>query len=202
VNQQGLLFVVSGPSGAGKTTILKTVLKELSDIEFSVSMTTRPKRAHEVHGVDYFFVTEEEFQQAIDRGEFIEHAFHYEHRYGTTKGYVMTRVQAGVDMLLDLDVKGALNILATDMDPICIFITPPSFRDLSDRLKKRATEDPQSIGTRLENAKWELSHIDRFRYLIINHTIEASAQDLKSIIRAEKLKVTRRTDYVERYKFL
>lgn len=198
---KGLIFVMSGPSGAGKTTIVKAALKEMEGIEFSVSYTTRPKRADEIEGVDYFFVDEGTFKKLIENGEFLEWAEVHGHLYGTSKKFVEERLERGINMLLDVDVKGALNIKKVYKDGIFIFVAPPSFKELKERLMKRHTENKDNFEKRIEDAKFELSQISKFEYLIVNREINTAVKELISIIIAEQLKVSRLSDFIGKYNF-
>ncbi len=195
-----VFVVISGPSGVGKTTIIKALLSRRKDVIFSVSCTTRPKRPGEVHGRDYFFITKDEFESMIERGEFLEWAEVHGHLYGTPRKFIENAMNEGKSVLLDIDVQGAMRVMKTFKDGVFIFIAPPSVQALVGRLKKRKTETGESIKRRLKDAKWELSFIDRFQYLIINEELDEAIYELDSIITAEETKVTRLLDEVERYK--
>ncbi|MGC8611664.1 MAG: guanylate kinase [Athalassotoga sp.] len=193
---------MSGPSGAGKTTIVKMALPEIEGIEFSVSYTTRPKRENEVEGVDYFFVDEKTFRELIKKGEFLEWAEVHGHLYGTSKKFVEERLEKGKNLLLDVDVKGALNIKKIYKDGIFIFVAPPSFKELKERLLKRHTESKDDFEKRIEDAKFELSQISKFDYLIVNREINTAVKELVSIIIAEQLKVSRLSEFIGKYNFV
>ncbi|WP_036225365.1 guanylate kinase [Mesoaciditoga lauensis] len=198
---EGILFVMSGPSGAGKTTIVKGALRELEDVEFSVSYTTRPKRENEVDGRDYFFVTKAEFEELRKKGEFLEWQEVHGHLYGTSKNYVKSKMKSGVNVLLDIDVKGAMSVKKQIKEAVFIFVAPPSFKELKERLIKRHTEGKEDLEKRIEDAKYELSMISEFDYLIVNHDVDQSIKQLESIIIAEQIKVSRRGEFVGKYKF-
>ncbi len=198
---EGILFVMSGPSGAGKTTIVKGSLNELEDVEFSISYTTRPRRKGERNGKDYFFISEEEFKALTEKKEFLEWQAVHGHLYGTSKHYVRSKVSLGVNVLLDIDVKGAMNVKKQIKDAVFVFVAPPSFKELKERLVKRHTENQKELKKRIEDAKHELSQIAEFDYLIVNHDIQQSIKQLESIIIAEQIKVSRRGEFVGKYKF-
>jgi len=194
-----ILVVVSGPSGVGKTTIIKAVLAKRKDIIFSVSCTTRPKRPGEVHGKDYFFITEKEFQKMIEKNEFLEWAHVHGYLYGTPRRFIDEAFSNNKSALLDIDVQGAMKVMETFEDGVFIFIAPPSIKALEERLKKRKTEDEEKIRRRLEDALWELRYIDRFQYLIVNEDLDVAIHSLDSIITAESIKVERLMEDVRRY---
>jgi guanylate kinase len=146
---KGNVFVVTGPSGVGKTTIIKKILSRNKNLEFSVSFTTRSIRENEVEGVDYFFIDDVKFKNIIDSGDFLEYAKVHGNSYGTSKRYVINRIESGVNMLLDIDVQGALNVREKIPEGVSIFISPPSFRDLAQRLTSRGTETKTDISKRL-----------------------------------------------------
>ena len=187
----GILFIITGPSGAGKTSILKRVMREVENLEFSVSYTTRPRRPGEVDGRDYFFVDEKRFKKMVEEGEFLEWAIVHGYYYGTSKNFVNERLERNVDLLLDIDVQGALNVKRMDLDMVSVFIAPPSLEDLERRLRKRGTDSEYDLKKRLEDAKWELSKISEFEYLIVNDFLEKSVEKLKSIITAERMRTKR-----------
>jgi len=194
-----ILVVVSGPSGVGKTTIIKAVLAKRKDIIFSVSCTTRPKRPGEVHGKDYFFITEKEFRKMVQNNEFLEWANVHGYLYGTPRRFIDEAFSNNKSVLLDIDVQGAMRVMETFEDGVFIFIAPPSIRALEVRLKKRKTEDEEKIRKRLEDALWELKNIDKFQYLVINEDLDEAIHSLDSIITAESIKVQRLEEDVKRY---
>ena len=187
----GILFIITGPSGAGKTSILKRVMREVENLEFSVSYTTRPRRPGEVDGRDYFFVDEKRFKKMVEEGEFLEWAIVHGYYYGTSKKFIDERLEKNVDLLLDIDVQGALNVKRMDLDMVSVFIAPPSLEDLERRLRKRGTDSEYDLKKRLEDAKWELSKISEFEYLIVNDFLEKSVEKLKAIIIAERMRTKR-----------
>jgi guanylate kinase len=184
-NIKGKIIVVSAPSGAGKTTIVKNILSEIPRLSFSISATTRKKRENETDGVEYFFITEEEFKKRIEENGFVEWEKFYDYYYGTPKDFIEEKINSGVSVLFEVDVKGALNIKKIYPDAILIYIYPPSFEVLVERLKKRATEDETDLKKRIERAKMELSLKDKFDYLVENKNLNTAISEVKNII--EKL---------------
>ncbi|QTA37794.1 guanylate kinase [Thermosipho ferrireducens] len=188
---KGTLFVVSGPSGVGKTSIISSLLNKMDNLVFSVSCTTRPPRPGEVNGVDYFFIDKETFVRMQHNQEFLEWAEVHGNLYGTPKGFVVDNIEKGKSIILDIDVQGALQVKKNFEEAVFIFVAPPSYEVLRERLIKRGTERPESLMKRLEDAKWELSKMVEFDYLIINDDLEKSIMAMKSIIIAESHKLSR-----------
>jgi guanylate kinase len=182
-NSKGILFIVSGPSGTGKTTIIKRILKEFPDIIYSVSATTRKKRSNEKNGEDYYFISDEEFEQKIKRDEFAEWEKFYDYYYGTLKKYIDDSLESGKNVLMEIDVKGALTIREKYPDAVLIYIYPPSFEELKIRLKNRRTEDEVDYQKRIERAEFELRYKDKFDYFVHNLEIEKAVLDLKNLIK-------------------
>ena len=184
------MIVVSGPSGAGKSTLLARVLAEMTHLRFSVSHTTRPPRAGEAEGVDYHFVDEEQFQDMVERGLFLEWARVHAHRYGTSRTEYDRAEQDGVDLLLDLDVQGAEQVRGKFADAVTVFILPPSRRILERRLRARGQEEA-SLQQRLQAAADEMSLYTEYDYAIINDDLARSVESLKAIIRASRARTSR-----------
>lgn len=187
----GLLYVISGPSGVGKTSIIDGVMKRVNNVVFSVSCTTRPKRPSEVEGRDYFFLDEETFMRMVERDEFLEWAVVHGYYYGTPRKFVEEQLRKNINVILDIDVQGAMTVMKKFKDAVFIFVAPPSFDELKKRLLKRGTERQEDMIKRLEDAKKELEQIPKFQYLIVNVDLQESIDQLTSIIVAEQLKVNR-----------
>jgi len=179
---KGKIFAVSAPSGTGKTTIVKRLLNEIPGLVYSVSATTRKKRNNEDSGVDYLFISEQEFLDKIKKDEFVEWEKVYDYYYGTFKYYVDQNINYGKNIIAEVDVKGALSLKKIYPEAILIFIAPPSLDELIDRLMKRQTETETDLQKRIERAKMELSQKDKFDYLIINKDLEKAISETKSLI--------------------
>ncbi len=179
---KGKLFVFSAPSGTGKTTIVRFLLSELPELTFSVSATTRKARANERDGVDYFFISEKEFKEKISRNEFIEWGKFYDYYYGTLREVIEKDLKTGKNILLELDVKGALRIKEEYPDAVTIFIAPPSMEELRNRLAKRNTETEEDFKKRIMRAEMELSFKEKFDYLVVNDELERAKKEAKEII--------------------
>lgn len=180
--ERGRLFIVSAPSGAGKTTLCNAVLKRFPDLCYSISHTTRAPRPGEQDGVDYFFISEEEFLQRIKNGIWAEWATVYGHYYGTSARFIDRHLEIGKDILLDIDYNGARQIISRYPDSVTIFILPPTFETLKQRLLKRGTDSEDIIARRLENAKAEIAQKDRYQYVLVNDSLPATIEKLCAII--------------------
>ncbi len=189
---QGQLFILSAPSGAGKTTVVKQLMLEIDNLVFSVSHTTRPPREGEIDGVSYYFIDKEEFQAMIDRDEFLEYAEVHGNYYGTSKKAVYDKVAAGFDIILDIDVQGTrILVHEKQVQGVTVFLAPPDVKELEKRLKSRGTDDAATIATRLENAKEEMRALDEYEYLIVNDTIADAVSMLKAVVLAERARSRR-----------
>ena len=188
----GKLFILSGPSGAGKGTICKELLAQTSrdDVQLSVSMTTRNPRNGETEGVSYYFVSKEEFLRKIEAGGLLEHAEVYGNYYGTPKQPVIEKLAAGIDVILEIDMQGALKVKQNYPDGVFIFILPPSMSELRKRLTGRGTETAEAIEMRLGETLKELSYIDKYDYCVVNGKLEEAVNRVKSILIAEHSRVT------------
>ena len=192
-NYSGNLFIVAAPSGGGKTSLVKQLVSELESIAVSVSHTTRKKRPGETHGVDYFFIEEPEFISMIENCEFVEHAQVFSHFYGTSAAQITARLQAGIDVVLDIDWQGAQQIRHAFTDAVSIFIIPPSLDVLKQRLTDRQQDNEQTINNRMQSARDELSHYPEFDYLIVNDDFAKAAAELSSIVIANRLHMVRQS---------
>ncbi|MBM7558801.1 guanylate kinase [Marinitoga litoralis] len=199
---KGILYVVSGPSGVGKSSIIKNAMSKLQGFAFSVSYTTRPPRPGEVDGKDYFFISEEEFNKMIENDEFLEYAEVHGQLKGTSKKHIEDLLNKGYNVVLDIDVQGALNVIRKmPKDTVLTFIAPPSYSELKKRLINRGTEREEDLKVRLEDAKWELSQINQFHYLIVNEDLNEAINQLISIFIAEQIKTSRVIEHLGKYSF-
>ena len=192
MSRKGLLIVISGPSGTGKGTICKELLsRNIPDLELSISVTTRKPRAGELEGLNYFFKDKAKFIEMIENNEFIEYARVYDNYYGTPKQYVFDRLNEGKDVILEIDTQGAVNVKNIFDEGILIFIVPPSFEELKNRILNRGTETEEDIKKRLKCANEELKLSSYYDYLIVNDNIKKAADKVESILQAEKCKIKR-----------
>jgi len=187
----GALFIVSSPSGGGKTSLVKALLEAEPEVRLSVSHTTRPARPGEVNGHDYHFVSPPEFQRMLDAGEFLESAVIYGNRYGTSGKWIERERSDGRDVVLEIDWQGAQQVRRLIRQVVSIFIMPPSPAVLESRLRGRGQDSEEVVARRLAAAREEISHVSEYEYVIINDDFDRAAQDLRSIIRAERLKLAR-----------
>lgn len=189
--RSGVLLVVSGPSGAGKGTVCAALRKIRDDLKLSVSVTTRAPRPGEVDGVHYFFKTVEEFAEMRERGEFLEWAKVYDNFYGTPISFVKKTLEEGGDMLLEIDIQGALNVKKLIPEAVLVFIVPPSIEILHKRLADRGTESPEALAKRCAAATAELDYMEHYDYLVINDEIDRATEDVAGILAAEARRVSR-----------
>ncbi len=191
VNGNGLLIVVSGPSGAGKDTICKTLVETTDNAWISISMTSRNPRNGEVEGKDYYFVTKEEFEEKIKEGKFLEYAIYNNNYYGTPKDKIEDYLNSGIDVILVIDIQGALNIKKLIPSALFIFIMPPDMKTLKQRLIGRKTETKEKIIERFTTAYNEINNVKKYNYVVVNDEIDNAVSKVKAIIKAEKCRVDR-----------
>ena len=186
---QGILLVLSGPSGAGKGTICARLREKRDHMAYSVSCTTRQPRNGEVDGVNYFFKTRDEFEEMIKNGGLLEHASVYGNYYGTPRAQVMEWLEAGIDVILEIDVQGALQVQKNYAEGVYIFILPPSLEELKNRIRGRGSETEETMARRLGEALHEIHSIDKYDYRVINEDLETAIDRVRAIITAEQCKI-------------
>ena len=198
-SHEGAVFVVSAPSGAGKSTLIRRLLETVDGLGFCVSHTTRPRRDGEEEGRDYHFVGEERFEELREEGAFLESAEVHGRSYGTAHSEVQKIVEAGDDVLLDLDVQGAAALRLERPEAVLVFVLPPYFDELRRRLQGRGTEPPERE-RRLETAAREILQADRFDYVVVNEEVDVASQELQAIVTAERCRLKRRQHLVNSVK--
>jgi guanylate kinase len=182
-----IVYIISAPSGSGKSTLVNELLKKVSDLEFSISYTTRAPRGSETNGRQYYFVSRSEFEKMIAEDEFLEHAEVFGNYYGTARRFLRAAEQRGRDLLLDIDVQGAKQIQDKVPDATSIFILPPDRRTLEERLRKRSEDSDEVIQRRLDTATREIENYKRYNYILVNDQLEDSIRGLRAIVRGERL---------------
>ena len=197
---QGALIVISGFSGAGKGTLVEKLITDSDRFALSISMTTRTPREGEENGREYFFVTKEEFEQNISEDGFLEHACYVGNYYGTPKAYVKEQIEKGKDVILEIEVQGALQVKEKYPDAILMFITPPSIEELKKRLHGRGTESDEVINKRLERAKEEVHLIEKYDYIVVNDDLNACVETIISYIDAAKMMPARQSEFISQLK--
>ncbi|HHW71174.1 MAG TPA: guanylate kinase [Clostridiales bacterium] len=193
--KEGLLIVISGPSGAGKGTVCRSYLKRNPDTILSVSVTTRQPRRGEKEGVNYFFRDKSTFESMIENDEFLEYAMVYDNYYGTPKEYVFKHLNRGKDVILEIDIQGALQVKKNFEKGVFIFIMPPSMKELKRRIVSRGTETPEVIMKRFKSAYDEINFIDQYNYIVVNDRVDKAVKKIEAIVMAEKCKVDRNRDF-------
>ncbi len=191
--ERGIAFVITGPSGAGKSSVISALLQRDPRLSFSVSATTRPKRPDEVHGRDYYFVSREEFLRLREEGKLLEWTEYQGHLYGTPREEVERKLSGGRDLVLNVEVRGALAIARAGIPHpvVLIFLVPPSFEELVRRMRARGTESPEALAERLRIAREEVREIPHFHYLVVNDVLEEAVEEILCIIRAERRRLVR-----------
>ena len=202
-DNKGLVLIISSPSGAGKTTICKKLINEVEGLNLSVSVTTRQKRKDEIEGKHYFFKNEKEFNKLVKQNEFIEHANVFGFFYGTLKNEVLSKINNGKDVIVDIDWQGTRQIeKSLPNDIVKVFILPPSMKELENRLGKRASENKENFAKRMSEAKKEISHYKEYDFIVVNDDLQIAVNQIKSILFSERLRRNRQLSLTKTLKEL
>jgi guanylate kinase len=188
IEEKGILFILSGPSGVGKGTVRKELFERKTELRYSISMTTREKRPGEVDGVDYFYKTNEEFERLIAEGKLLEYAKFVNNYYGTPKEYVENTLNQGYDVFLEIEVQGAMQVKKNFPEGVFIFLFPPSLEELKNRIVNRGTENEEVILNRLKEARNEIDMMDSYDYVVVNDDVDRAVEKIQSIIQSEHCK--------------
>ena len=203
VDNKGLVLIISSPSGAGKTTICKKLINEVENLNLSVSVTTRQKRKDEIEGKHYFFKNEKEFNKLLKQNEFLEHANVFGFFYGTLKNEVLSKINNGKDVIVDIDWQGTRQIeKSLPNDIVKVFILPPSMKELENRLGKRASENKENFAKRMSEAKKEISHYKEYDFIVVNDDLQIAVNQIKSILFSERLRRNRQLSLTKTLKEL
>jgi len=187
-DEKGILFILSGPSGVGKGTVRKNLFEQVTELKYSISMTTREKRPGEVDGVDYFYKTKEAFEKLIEQNQLLEYAKYVNNYYGTPRDYVERTLEAGYDVFLEIEVQGALQVKKSFPEGVFIFLFPPSLEELKNRIVMRGTESNELVLNRLKEARKEIEMMDSYDYVVVNDQVNHAVAKIQSIIQSEHLK--------------
>ncbi|WP_028782722.1 guanylate kinase [Thalassobacillus devorans] len=188
IEEKGILFILSGPSGVGKGTVRKSLFEQSTDLRYSISMTTRGAREGETDGVDYFFKSREEFERLIAEGKLLEHAEYVGNYYGTPREYVEETLENGKDVFLEIEVQGALQVKQNFPQGVFIFLIPPSLEELKDRIVSRGTETEEKVKNRLHTASEEIEMMDAYDYVVVNDEVDNAVKKVQSIVMSEHCK--------------
>ena len=199
MEKKGKLFVISGPSGAGKSTVIGKMMENRHDVSFSVSVTTRAPRPGEQDGVDYYFVTKEKYEELVEQGELLEHAYFAGNGYGTPRTPVLEKLAAGTHVILDIEVQGAAQVKAAMNEAVTIFLMPPSLEVLESRLRGRGTETEEVILDSLARAREELTFLPNYDYVLVNDELENCTDDFIAILTAEHMKRERMRSFTDTF---
>ncbi|SEB19742.1 guanylate kinase [Thalassobacillus cyri] len=188
IEEKGILFILSGPSGVGKGTVRKSLFEQSTDLRYSISMTTRGAREGETDGVDYFFKSRDEFERLIAEGKLLEHAEYVGNYYGTPREYVEETLENGKDVFLEIEVQGALQVKQNFPQGVFIFLIPPSLEELKDRIVSRGTETEEKVKNRLHTAREEIEMMDAYDYVVVNDEVDNAVKKVQSIVMSEHCK--------------